>query len=150
MSPRRDPFQDLSCEVLSLRDRQYLQDQLDVFNLLRNVQGLSGDLDFLNPGSGSVNDLIHEIRYKGAQFGVKASFWDLATTDIPWQLGEGTRSSLLDTDLFTNPVAIDIEEQLLSRHPRYQNAVLVRDLFQCFHRADGNECEVVSTYCQAD
>lgn len=81
--------------------------------------------------------LDHDISSGEARFGVKANFWQRVTSDIPWQLGEGTRSSLLDTDLLTNPVAVNIEEQLLSRHARYQNAVLVRDLFQCYHRADG-------------
>ncbi len=136
-SSRSNTFQDLACEVLSFRDRQYLQDQLDVFNILQGIEGLSDDLGFSSPGSGVVSNLIRDINSGGEHFGVKANFWRLATTDVPWQLEEGTRTSLLDTDVLTNPVAVNIEEQLLSRHARYQNAVLVRDLFQCYHRADG-------------
>ena len=139
-SSRSNTFPDLACEVLSLRDRQYLQDQLDVFNILKGIEGLSHDLEFSSPesdGGEVVSKLIQDIKNGVLHFGVKANFWHLATTDIPWQLQEGTRTSLLDTDLLTNPVAANIEEQLLSRHGRYENAVLVRDLFQCYHRADG-------------
>ena len=120
-----------------MRDRQYLQDQLDVFNILRDIEGLPKDLGYSNPDSDMASRLDCDISSGEARFGVKANFWQRVISDIPWQLGEGTRSSLLDTDLLTNPVAVNIEEQLLSRHARYQNAVLVRDLLQCYHRADG-------------
>ena len=81
--------------------------------------------------------LMHGVTFTEKHLDIEANCWNLAVTDIPWQLGEGVRYSLLDTDLFVNPVAETIEEQLLSRHPRYENTVLVRDLFQCFHRNDG-------------
>lgn len=74
------------------------------------------------------------VVYRGNILQVESDFWNLAVTDIPWQLGEGVKSSLLDTDLFSNPVAGNVEKQLLSRHPRYKHAVLVRDLFQCIHK----------------
>ena len=70
-----------------------------------------------------VAKFIYDIVSNEAIFGVKANFWHLATTDIPWQLGEGTCSSPLDPSLLTNPVVLSIEEQPLSRHARYQNAV---------------------------
>lgn len=130
-------FRDLACEVLSLRDRQYLQDQSDVFNMLQGIDGLADDLGFSYQDNDMVAKIIRDIVSKGAHFGVKTSSWHFGTTDIPWQLGEGTRSSLLDTYLLTNPVALSIEEQLLSRHLGDQNVLLVRDLIQCYHRADG-------------
>lgn len=120
-----------------MRDRQYLQDQLDVFNILRNFHDLTkvlGEENKLYPWDSSINE---DIERTATQFNIGTDFWQLGMTDIPWQLGEGTRTSLLDTDLGTNAVSVSIEEQLLSRHPRYANSVLVRALFQCYHRVDG-------------
>ena len=128
---------DLACEVITLRDRQYLQDQLDVFNILRKIPDLTTDLDRDNRRFPWDSDMHEDIRRTAKQFKIGTDFWQLGTTDIPWQLGEGTRFSLLDTDLGTNAVSLTVEEQQLSRHPRYENSVLVRALFQCYHRADG-------------
>ena len=128
---------DLACEIISLRDRQYLQDQLDVFNILREFSELTKDLDVRNRQYGWDSTINNAINQTAKQFKIGKDFWQLATTDIPWQLGEGTRFSLLDTDLGTNAVSLTAEEQILSRHPRYANSVLVRALFQCYHRADG-------------
>lgn len=133
---------DLSCEAVSLRDKQYLQDQLDVFNILGDFDGLTDELDN-RPTTGNESTqlgLAHEINRTARYMGVGDTFWHLVLTDIPWQLGEGTRSNLLDTDLGVNPVSTIIHNQFLSRHPRYENAVLVRALFQCFYR-DGQKCE---------
>lgn len=68
---------------------------------------------------------------------VDSSFWDIALTETPWQLGKDLCSSLLDTDLGTNPVSKTIAERTLSQHPKYDSVVLKRDLYQVFHRADG-------------
>ena len=127
----------LACEVLSLRDKQYLQDQLDVFNILRDFEDLTSDLDLQNTGAAWDSTINQDINRTARRFDIDTDFWQLAMSDIPWQLGEGTRTSLLDTDLGTNEISLTIEDQILSRHPRYANAVLVRALFQCYHRGDG-------------
>ena len=129
----------LACEVVSLRDKQYLQDQLDVFNILRDFTNLTKELEVENRRHGWDSSMSEDIMITAKQFNIGTDFWQLGTTDIPWQLGEGTRFGLLDTDLGTNAVSLTIEEQLLSRHPRYKNAVLVRALFQCYQRADGKQ-----------
>ena len=86
-----------------------------------------------DPGLG----LLEEIEGTGRLLGIEPTFWNLVQADIPWQLTEGARSSLLDSDLVLNPVLKKADEQILGQHTRYSEAVLVRDLFQCFHREDG-------------
>lgn len=128
---------DLSCEAVSLRDKQYLQDQLDVFNILRDFDSVVDDLDIrsISGNDGSTRPgMRQEMDSTAMNFDVGTTFWHLTLTDIPWQLGEGTRTSLLDTDLGVNPASTTIRDQFLSRHPSYENAVLVRSLFQCYHR----------------
>ncbi|KAL9010000.1 MAG: hypothetical protein Q9173_005027 [Seirophora scorigena] len=129
--------QDLSCEAVSLRDKQYLQDQLDVFNVLRDFDSLMDDHD-IRSISGTRgfarSGMQQELQTTAINNDVGTTFWHLTLTDIPWQLGEGTRTSLLDTDLGINPASTTVQDQFLSRHPSYEDAVLVRSLFQCYHR----------------
>ena len=130
---------DPSCEVLGLRDREFLRDQLDVYNILqlpdfeKVTENLTKSLSSTELGS----DRLGELKMAGWYLHGNPSFWDLAKTEITWQLSEGVKSSLLDTDVFTNPVAEKVEEQLLGRHPRYEGTVLVRDLFKCFYKGNG-------------
>ncbi|KAL9576842.1 MAG: hypothetical protein Q9212_006772 [Teloschistes hypoglaucus] len=131
---------DLSCEATSLRDRQYLQDQLDVFNILRDFGSLMEEFDVRSRSSKAPimqSDLREELKLTANNYDVGTSYWHQTITDIPWQLGEGTRTSLLDTDLGVNPASTLVQEQFLSRHPSYENAILVRSLFQCYHREVG-------------
>lgn len=129
---------DLSCEATSLRDRQYLQDQLDVFNILRGLDSLMDDFDIRSKSRTEEQPVQPRMNRKmksmAKMYDLGTSFWHLCLTDIPWQLGEGTRTSLLDADLGINPASTIVQDQFLSRHPSYENAVLVRSLFQCYQR----------------
>ena len=56
---------------------------------------------------------------------------------MPWQLGDGFRSSLFDVDVETGPQTSTLSKQMLCHHPHYRDAVLIRDPLHCFHRSDG-------------
>ena len=86
---------DLSCEIMSLRDKQYLQDQLDVFNILRDFDSLMDDFDIrsISWSDGSArHGMQEELETTAMNFDVGTTFWHSTLTDIPWQLGEGTRT----------------------------------------------------------
>lgn len=124
-------------EILSFRGWQYLQDQSDVFNILREFPHLSAKLDKLlhmcHPDNRSE-------RFWGRVFdvlGMTRGFWDNVKSDLPWQLDEGIRSRFSKIELVEGSLAQEIGQQMLSRHPIYSNAVLVRDYFRCFPRDDG-------------
>ncbi|KAL8683968.1 MAG: hypothetical protein Q9224_006643, partial [Gallowayella concinna] len=124
---RFDPY--LQVEVLNLRDRQHLQDQIDVFNILKEFTKVTRKLRRQNlqrkSTAGSRSFGVQEERF---------SFWDHARSDLPLLLTEGnfgiSGSSILSPSLA-------VEDQMLSRHPNYKGVILVRDLFQSFHRGDG-------------
>ncbi|KAL8994979.1 MAG: hypothetical protein Q9169_005198 [Polycauliona sp. 2 TL-2023] len=126
---------DLSCEATSLRDKQYLQDQLDVFNILRGHASLMDDLDVRSP-SRDEPEVNWSMKKMAKMYNVGTSFWHLCLTDIPWQLGEGTRTSLLDVDLGINPASTTVQDQFLSRHPSYESAVLRSRQTNKFQRND--------------
>lgn len=124
-------------EVLNFRGRQYLQDQSDVFNILRESPNLSAELDKLThmydvyESFRRISGLIVDIsRYK---------YWDNVQSDLPWLLDGGIRSDFFKIELAKGSLAPEIGQQLLSRHPIYSNAVLVRDYFRCFPRDDGSQ-----------
>ena len=126
-------------EVLGLQNRQFLQDQLDVYNILQlhEFDNLNKNLTRSLSSTDLGDDLLNGLIQLGWYLDDKPTFWNLAKTEITWQLSEGVKSSLLDTDVFTNPVAEKVEDQMLGRHPRYEGTILVRDYFHCFHRENG-------------
>ena len=81
--------------MVSLRDKQYLQDQLDVFNILGDFDSLMKDFDI---GSVSWSDgserhgMQEELETTAMNYDVGITFWHSTLTDLPWQLGEGTRT----------------------------------------------------------
>lgn len=125
----------LHFEVLNFHNRQYLEDQTDVFNILRHFPGLDPILNSHNWPPGAWDRPVGlDIAIRSKEYGATLSFWDLVRSDLPSQLTEGR-----DDDLnFTHTSApAGLDPQTLSRHRAYANAVLVRDLFRTFRRSDG-------------
>ena len=124
-----------SCEVLNIRERQILQDKLDVFNILHNLNPFfSRDVDVVNWEGDQNPNLRNDISWSAEHRGRPNTFWNLVRSDLPWQLTEGIRSDLDEPDTFRIP---EFEDQMLSQHGVYSRATLVRDSFQCFPRHDG-------------
>ena len=122
-----------SCEILSLRERRNLQDQVDVFNILRGIPKLHRLLDAYNWQHAVGHNLYRDIHWRAENLGRSCGFWDFARSDMPWQLTDGIRSDLDEPDMHQIP---EFENQMLSQHGIYSKAVLVRDSFRCFRRND--------------
>lgn len=120
-------------EILNFRGRQYLQDQSDVFNILRESPLLTKKLE--TPPSKNYEDESFQADLQSS--GLSYGFWNNVQPDVPWQLDEGIRSTFSKVELAQGPLAPKVGRQLLSRHPIYTNAVLVRDYFRCVPRSDG-------------
>ncbi|KAL9578923.1 MAG: hypothetical protein Q9203_006919 [Teloschistes exilis] len=125
-----------SIEVLNIRDRQYLQDQLDIFNLLSRFSQLGHDLTKISWKDYNSN-FLGNAAWRAFHMSGRSGFWDTVHSDLPRQLGEGTQSSFFDSDITMNPPAARLEEQLLSQHPRYQGTLLVRNPLRLSYRPDG-------------
>ena len=131
------------CEILNFRDRRYLQDQIDVFNILRDIPTLRQKLDSTNWAKDRNDNLLMDIEWRVKRDGTTSGFWDLARSDLPGQLTEGAGGTSSEPNM--QPTA-EIDEQMLSRHKIYSDAVLVRDSFRCFLRRDGKcLCTLKST-----
>ncbi|KAL9597541.1 MAG: hypothetical protein Q9179_004228 [Wetmoreana sp. 5 TL-2023] len=123
--------------ILSIKDHQYSQDQLDVFNMLSTFPELTIKLNELNLKNDGRSKLLFELARWAHRLDVSSRFWAIVRSDMPWQLGEESYSSRSAVDIQNYPPASRIEEQMLSRHPYYRGAVLVRDPLHCLHRDDG-------------
>ena len=130
----RDGWPYVECEVTSFRERQYLQDQTDVFNIFKKITQLNGLLDQRNWQQDQGTGLPNKVQSEASRLGAGSAFWDLAHSDLPWQLTQSIRS---DFDVMNTLEAPDFERQILSRHGAYAEAILVRDSFQSFHRDEG-------------
>ena len=123
-----------SCEILSLREKQHLQDQVDIFNILGDNIMFNVGFD-TDAGAGLLhNGLSLDFYFRENRPGRSRGFRHLVRSDLPWQLTEGIRSDLDQVDMYQIP---EFENQMLSQHREYSGGFLVRDLFQCFHRNDG-------------
>lgn len=122
-----------SCEILSLREKQYLQDQVDIFNILGDNFMFNVGFD-TDTGPGLLHNGLSLDFYFRANTRRSRGFWHLARSDLPWQLTEGIHSDLDQVHMYQIP---EFENQMLSQHREYSGGVLVRDLLQCFHRNDG-------------
>lgn len=127
-----------SCELLNIRERQSLQDKVDVFNILYGMDQLPSFRLLAHTLNGWMTDLTPDLRgdmlSNGKHLGKSWILGDLARSNFPWQLTEGIRSDLDDPNMLQIP---EFENQILAQHGVYSKAVLVRDMFQCFHRNDG-------------
>ena len=124
-------------EILNFRGRQKLQDQSDVFNILHESPHLSSELDELTFKYHENGPFGRNLQWRADTLGIKRGFWNDVQSDLPWQLDEGIRSNFSKIEVTKGSLAPEIGQQMLSRHPLYSNAVLVRDYFRCFPRDDG-------------
>ena len=131
------PF--LEFEVLNLRDRTFLKDQIDAFNLLQRVPEIQSFLDHLNFKSDSNLHLRKNLEWRASHMHANMDFWHLTHADFPRQLVEDTNIGYTYDDPKANIRIADLEEQLFSQHPVYKNAILVRNMCRTWHRGDG-EC----------
>ena len=115
----------LKFQVLNLRDREFLQDQIDVFNMLKTDSTLTSDLvrlDFLKGFESKIQSLI---RWTGRNVHACKLLWDVVRSDIPYQLGEGLHDDPSNIYSHGKRAATDNGGPILSRHPRYRRTVLV-------------------------
>ena len=56
---------------------------------------------------------------------------------VPWQLSEGIAMGAMGPRDGLQPIVRHVDKQILSLHPFYTNAQLVRSPFRTFHRSDG-------------
>ena len=127
----------LETEVLNFRSESNFQEMRDVYVLLRRLDGLQDILDE-STWSGDKNASLHsDIDWRADHLGMEVNYWNMADSDMPWQLSEGLCMAAMGPCSGLKPVVRHIDRQAISQHPFYKKSQLVRNPFRCFHRSDG-------------
>jgi hypothetical protein len=127
----------LECEVLNFRSRSSFQDLRDAYLLLQKQNSLTAQLDKENLESIRDEELVKDIDWRANHLRTTYGYWDLASADMACQLSEGLAAGLIGPHSGLRPISRHVDKQVLSRHPFYREAQMVRSSFRCFHRGDG-------------
>ena len=127
----------LESEVFNLVNRDYFQEMRDVYLLLANREQLHDDLNVSTWKADQNSSLHQDVEWRADHLATTAGYWNLVSSDMPWQLSEGLSMGALGPMDGLKPVGRNVEKQTLSMFPFYENAHLVRDPFRTFHRSDG-------------
>lgn len=124
-------------DILNVRSQKNFQEMRDVYALSKKVPRLSQALDQnVLKGIGNEN-LREDISWRSKHLGVLPTFWNLAQSDMAWQLSEGFGVAWHGAMSALKPLDAKADRQILSRHPFYESSQIVRDAFRLFHRDDG-------------
>jgi len=127
----------LQCEILNFRSRANFQDSRDAYLLLRDLDGPTAELDATVLKDLKDSELIEDVKWRSGHVHSPTSYWDLASSDMAWQLSEGLARGLSGPHAGLKPIGRHIDQQILSRHPFYKQSQIVRSRLRCFHRNDG-------------
>lgn len=128
----------LETEVLNFRSQENFQQLRDVYLLLQGLDDLQEPLnETIWDGEEKTSSLHSDIDWRADHLGIKANYWNMVASDMPWQLSEGIALGNLVPVDGLQPVGRHIDKQSLSAHPFFKNSQIVRNPFRCFHRSDG-------------
>ncbi|KAF2398200.1 hypothetical protein EJ06DRAFT_127188 [Trichodelitschia bisporula] len=129
------PYQEI--ETVNIRSRTEYDTMRDIYKLRTIISSLTRDLDTLST-EGLSSALRNDIDWRAEHLGVKAGYWDLIKSDIPYELTQTVALQNPPGPLDGPAVdGLENEFQALWDHPFYENAHIVRNKFRTFHRADG-------------
>lgn len=127
----------LETEMLNFRHRENFQTMRDVYLLLHDKTELNEDLNESSWKADRNASLHSDIDWRANHLAMEPSFWNLVSSDMPWQLSEGIAMGAMGPRDGLRPIVRHVEKQIISSHPFYTEAQLVRSPFRAFHRSDG-------------
>ena len=127
----------LETEVLNFRHRDNFQTMRDIYLLLHDKSELQDDLNESTWRADRNASLHSDVDWRSDHLAMEPSFWNLVNSDMPWQLSEGLAMGAMGPRDGLQPIVRHVDKQILSLHPFYSDAQLVRSPFRTFHRSDG-------------
>jgi hypothetical protein len=131
-------FPYLETECLNLRHREDIADMRDTHWMLSSFTDLDTPLDRSCFDGDRNKSLRANIEWRGDHLGTGVKFWQVVASDLPWQCSDEVALRQQGPLSVIKPTVRSRDYQILSKHPAYLDAQLVRNPFRCFHRADGN------------
>lgn len=110
----------------------------ETYIFLKDLKDLQEPLDeHVWDGEDKNSSFRSDVNWREGHLGVRANYWNLAASDMPWQLTEGLAMGSHEPVEGLKPVSRHIDQQSLSAHPFFTKSQIVRNPFRCFHRSDG-------------
>ncbi|PGH03793.1 hypothetical protein AJ79_07269 [Helicocarpus griseus UAMH5409] len=151
-------FAYVELDDLNFRHREEIEDLRDTYCLLSKMEHLSGS----EPENGEVpsleavktldkseplnwechrgdrnKSLRADLEWRADHLNTDLTFWELVASDMPWQISDGLPICASGPLGRIKPVVNSKDFQILSSHPAFLDAQLVRNEFRTFHRSDG-------------
>ncbi|PGH07860.1 hypothetical protein GX51_01570 [Blastomyces parvus] len=152
-------FAYVELDDLNFRHREEVEDLRDTYCLLSRLEHLSRSApdykgDGLSPQSTETSvgpepldwechrgdrnaKLRGDLEWRADHLNTELTFWELVASDMPWQIADGLPICASGPLGRIKPVINSYDFRVLSSHPAFIDAQLVRNEFRFFHRSDG-------------
>ena len=112
-------------EILAFRQRQLLQDQMDVYNIFRKYGFLKDHFIDVGICANQHPRTTYHLNWLAQFSRPELDFWTLARSDLPLQLREGNRDPRSKLSGFDSA---EVDDQLFTKYSEtLANGILVRD-----------------------
>lgn len=129
------PFIEVDC--LNFRHIDDIRDLRDTYCYLSKTRKLDATLD-QSCFDGDHNEKLRgDLDWRTSIFNKTIRFWDLVASDLPFQLSDGIPFQSQGPLAAIKPSLNSKDFEILSQHPHFNKAQLVRDQFRCFHNNNG-------------
>ncbi|KAK2801874.1 hypothetical protein FQN51_005023 [Onygenales sp. PD_10] len=133
----RPGFPYVDFDALSFRHREEVEDLRDTYCLLSKLEHLDDILDAECHCGDRNPELRKDLEWRAQHLNVDLNFWELVASDMPWQIADGLPIRQNGPLGRIKPLMSSMDFRVLSSHPAFQDAQLVRNEFRFFHRSDG-------------
>ena len=126
-------------DILQLRNRKELQQQRNVFDLLKPLEEIQPALDQCALANNRNSSFERDLEWRKIHLGKGLGYWDTVVTDIPYQMSDGVALPAF------GPVRAGslgkerrkLDPTALTKHDHFRKSQLVRNVFRTWHRSDG-------------
>ena len=128
-----------SLDILQLRNRKELQQQRNVFDLLKPLDEIRPVLDGCFLANNQNPSFEKDLEWRKIHLGKGLGYWDAVATDMPFQISDGAalpafgpvRAGSLGNE------KRKLDPTVLPKHGQFEKSQLVRNVFRTWHRSDG-------------
>jgi hypothetical protein len=122
---------------LNFRHRDDVRDLRDTYCHLSQIRKLDATLDNSCFDGDKNEKLRGDVEWRTKYFNKPVRFWDLVASDLPFQLSDGIPFQSQGPLAAIKPSLYSRDFEILSRHPHFNMAQLVRNQFRFFHNNNG-------------
>src|SRR5436190_13059018 len=125
----------IETDSLNFRHQQEIADMRDTHCLLLGLDELKTPLDNSCFDGDHNATLRGDVKWRGGHLGTGVRYWDTVASDLPYQGSDEVALRATGPLSAIKPNTRSRDYQILSQHPAFLEAQLVRNPFRCFHRA---------------